>query len=404
MIILFFILSLTTVPCLYYNVSGNMLKPATKTGYFQTMTVANKKTIPFNITSKTEAESILSEVGDISIIMITSDAFFSVLFGILILLFTIYNEYRIKRSCEITLRTSLYAIEIGNLPIQDVTESELKSHFEQNYGPVAECVLVRGFTSEQFLYKNLDETNREIVLESARCKLQNKKDSKHLGKLLKKKDELEFEVHKKSIYESEIRHIEKGFIIFEYLRDKKICINSQPKCVCCSNEGFKFKGQILSITQPVEPSDIIWENMHTSIIGKIFRSIISFIVTFVVLIGSFAAIYTASRYVNEMPDESDCIVFPTDVNIDLLLQSGSKQKIFCFCANLDYVFFQGLPYQKGCGDFANLFRIMHGLFTSKKIVTNFKYWFRNSNNGHKYYYKICPFRSIKIHKILKRYS
>eukprot|EP01022_Parablepharisma_sp_SALTPOND_P033162 TRINITY_DN88247_c1_g1_i1.p1 TRINITY_DN88247_c1_g1~~TRINITY_DN88247_c1_g1_i1.p1 ORF type:complete len:687 (-),score=65.51 TRINITY_DN88247_c1_g1_i1:1540-3600(-) len=340
MILLFFVLSLFVIPCIYFNSEGGQLSQKAKNGYFQTTTVANKISLPLNVTSKEAADVALGDSNKVTNWIIGIDAIICGVFAIMVLGFTVYNEYRIQRSNQNTLRTSLFAVEVSGLPAKDITEEELKAYFEQAYGPVTECSLARGFTELLYIYQDIVMTEREIKKEEARCSINKRQGSDYLKKFQLKKAELEAKLKEKleaSLGGAEKPDVQKAYIIFDKLGDKVKCLKSYKRCGLIDT-GVTYKDHALTLSQPTEPSDIVWDNMGSTLKGKIIRAIISIIATTIILIGSFAAIYTASYYASLLPTETDCLKFP-ETSFQDMLKVTEKIRIYCYCADLGIVIF-----------------------------------------------------------------
>lgn len=65
---------------------------------------------------------------------------------------------------------------------------------------------------------------------------------------------------------------------------------------CFKHGTEKFKGQTIFVEEPPEPCDIIWENLGTSSTKKVLTRIWTFLLSLVILAGSFVAILSIKKY------------------------------------------------------------------------------------------------------------
>ncbi len=343
MIMLFLVLSILSIPLLYTNASGGQITTKEDSGYFQKTTLANMKTLSYSVTDPIKANEVLNDSKNAQVMTLTLDLVISAVFMVSILGFGIFNEYRIRRSDEQVPRTSMFALELSGLPQNETTAEDLGAHLQENYGPVVECTLARDISDPLKIYQRLATVDAEIIREETRCQYREDTSVLVLEKLRQHRTQIMSTIatQNQAAVPGSKPKIVKGFVVFDDVRDKLRCAHARPWCLIGS-KGPIYKDHELTVTDPKEPSDIVWENIRAPhLLGDIVRGTISFLATIGLLIVAFVAVYGASYYVSQLPSESDCTKVPpgnengptatAEMNLD------PKTVNYCFCSEIGWV-------------------------------------------------------------------
>lgn len=85
---------------------------------------------------------------------------------------------------------------------------------------------------------------------------------------------------------------------WEYDRDQVLLKNSTTSWQRFRGKKseLEYRGNVLVIEEPPEPTDIFWENLHVTTKEKIKRRTIGYIITGIMLAICTAAIYLITQY------------------------------------------------------------------------------------------------------------
>ena len=352
MIILFLCLTATAVPPLVFNYMGDQLTSTDQKTVFDASTIANQDGIKLNTTSKADADRYRDSQKKYEYLTVYFDVAMCAVFIVLVYAFRIYNWSSEKKSKQQNLSPANYAVQIFGLPnvMERDAEKELKEFFETRFGKVKECALAREFNDSLALYRNMTELTKEIRKEELRCQIAGKPSSVELEELNgKKKEALEFlSKALPNIDDLESLPINRAFVIFDSLEDKRKCMRAYAHCTCLGclgcgcllDDNLRFnKGGVLhrlEVAKAQPPSDIQWENLETTLAGKLFRGLISLICVLLLLVASYAAIYSIQQAQDSLPTQEECLQFVTQTFEQIKLEKD-KKKVNCFCSNVDKV-------------------------------------------------------------------
>ena len=74
-------------------------------------------------------------------------------------------------------------------------------------------------------------------------------------------------------------------------------LEEDPKKFAVNYQGFKqLLGKELRFKQASEPTDIIWENRHTTKNMSIMKQMMAYIIILILLLGSFLLVFMVARY------------------------------------------------------------------------------------------------------------
>jgi hypothetical protein len=82
------------------------------------------------------------------------------------------------------------------------------------------------------------------------------------------------------------------FVLFQYLMATSIC------CCCCDKKKINIlKNKLfLRVSQAPEPTDILWENLEVTWTERVVRALVSYAITFLILVCSFGIILGLNLY------------------------------------------------------------------------------------------------------------
>ncbi len=352
MCILFLCMSLTSVPPLVFNYMGKQLSGTDKSTIFEDSTLANQDGIKLNTTDAFAASSSVDDQTKFAYMTVYFDVATCGLFLLLLHVFRIYNWRTEIHSQRRNLSPAQYAVQVSGLPrfMPKGSETELKQFFESRFGPIAECVFAREFNNSLALYKNLSAISKEIRKEHLRCQIRGKPTSDTLEKFKQRKLDAKDHLKKSlpNIEDYDNLPVNRAFVVFENAEDRRRCLQVYSRCqwfgcltCCCSpsdNLSYPRDGEKygLTVKKVPSPTNILWENLESTMCGRVVRGIISFICVVLLLAGSYAAIYSIQEAQSSQPTQQDCLKYASQT-LEQIKSETSKDKIDCFCSNVDKI-------------------------------------------------------------------
>ncbi|CAG9315304.1 unnamed protein product [Blepharisma stoltei] len=338
LIFAFFIISSISIWPLYTNWKGGYLEDQEANSYTDPFSIANLHGISSNETVLSNAKDLQGEIDRDYFDIWVSDTMYTASFILMILIFSIQGNSRIKRNNKKHDRVSDYAIKIKGIPREGVTEEEIKIHFEP-YGEIIEIYLGRRYKGLlRYFHKRSIILTRMATRDSLLTfKNKEKENDKLLKKLTKRLKILDSNIIKKSqdIVSHDFLPIKTVFIIFSTRESKVKCLKAyNGSCFRSYNKNLLFQGKKLKITPAPEPSDIIWENLEIGKFSRFMRIVVSIIAAALLMLFSAGALNYLKTQEQAIPSTSKC--YDLNGNYDISLKEAEdtykdSTEILCWC-------------------------------------------------------------------------
>ncbi|CAG9323454.1 unnamed protein product [Blepharisma stoltei] len=271
-----------------------------------------------------------------------ADAVITSIFLLGLIVILIVNKIKIHDSELGNDRVSEYAIEVEGLPKENITEEEVKKHFER-FGKVYETYLGRSYGDLLYLFKEKAEVKKEIRAQKIFLGISSSfcTDDRKMEKLRQKKTKLNERI---SILNLKKKHNEfdiyKAYIIFKTKEARKKALWEYRKGIFSSlsnkDPQLKFKNEFqLSVRSCTEPSDIMWENLEINRIEKKSRKCFSITITLIFMALSVGLIFLMRRKKLIDYDSYGCIHMNVDYDRKIWEIKQDKnmtaEMVLCWC-------------------------------------------------------------------------
>lgn len=338
---LFSIISLISVWPIYENNSGNGLHHGAAKQWWSYWTVANQKSITLD--SLVLAEDDLSPINQSRIMLSIADFICGLCFIIFLIRYSIHSRRIVAENFKNNVTAADYAVEVKGVPEDFSDTGLLKEHFEQ-YGEVCEVYLARKYDGLLNEYKKRAELSIKLGYERAVALKKGFKNEDKIKKLEAKIQKFDTTIHLK-FKKGHINHnqlpVNRGFLIYNRLDDKKTCLK-ECKAIkrCCRSsiipiEQYFLGKHILKVKQTTEPSNILWENLEISRWNRMLRKSVSIFLALIVLLASIVVIYVMKAYDSSLPSDVYCVEV-LKINLNLSFSAAEKiytsnNESFCYC-------------------------------------------------------------------------
>ena len=337
LIIVFFVIALTSILPLYLNYTGDYFTGAQTQSQLDYFTIGNQYGIRPNVTGTLD----INKNQENYLMVWASDVACSGYFLLMILIFFIYAFVSVRKSMLTTPRISDYAIEVKGIPRLGVNKDEIKEFFSKRFGEVVEVFLGRRYYDLLYCYTLRAQVIEEIRIREAYITFNElKKDTdKQLLKLKVKQDKLDKKIAKDSkIQTHDELEIKRAYVVFNDKQDKINCLKQYNKrrCCCCNyqEKSYRFNGTAkLQVFPTNEPSDIIWENLEVGKCSRFFRVLASYFFTLLILLFSIGMIYYVKTTQSNLPANGAC---PSNSPPPPIGTSKSDILTLCYCQGLSY--------------------------------------------------------------------
>ncbi|KAL4509992.1 hypothetical protein ABPG72_010185 [Tetrahymena utriculariae] len=360
--IVFFLMSLISIPALIGNIQGQSLNSIEmSTNSLPKLSISNQpqlKLVSHGANSSnaqyqadyTENQQRIASFVNNSDSRLLQVAIPDIVYSVIFLLFVFwfhYHSYQIAK--ETDLKNSLpsnYSIEVSGFPQTIIDEKILSNHFRDNFSvEVFECKFARNYYNTLFLHKEEAKLIGQIKQEKSRQQFLGKdeKKSNKLQKLGQKLADIQADINKQiqtKMNGQVLSHNEypsvKAFVIFNNIEDKQKIQKEYQK-----TKGFfgqkrvkEFMLQnkhLLKINfKPDEPSNILWENLEVSSFNRFLRTLVVIILVIIVMIITFAVIIIANIATPQNSD--DC---PQQT---ISFSDASKSSLYtqCYCTSVSF--------------------------------------------------------------------
>lgn len=327
--ILFAVLAVLALPALVFNVIGKGLE-STGAGSTKILlmrfSIANQPVKTPNLTEdQFELRSAQFKLG----VMIPD-----ILYSLAFFVFLLYWEYS-SRQTTLELRSaydlpSYYTVRVKNLP-EDTQPSELKQFMNQ-FGEVMEVSEVRNYEESIRLSKECYENQAAIIQLRESGELEGRRMDRLKERRLCIFNELteELQTLRPALLEC--------FVMFRFPADRKNCItrfhdeNNRGKC--CKyhpDPALFYKGKLpLVLPCHIEPSSIIWENMH---IGKLSRTLRTLLQMLLVLLITFLAVMLILVLLLLVPPQSTSSINTSSYSYEQVVNENNASVTQSWCLN-----------------------------------------------------------------------
>ncbi|OMJ91384.1 hypothetical protein SteCoe_6064 [Stentor coeruleus] len=331
---LFFLLSVLSIYAMMNNYVGNGFKGIFAKQKLTYFTLANQQGVSSFETDLEAAEKVIPLCEKNLERLWIVDFIMSFMFLGFILSYAWLSKKTILQTEGKNFTITDFAIEAEGFP-PGISSEEVHEYFSV-YGDIAEIYLSRIYEGKLPKYKKIYEMANEIGVEK---KSGNRRSSRRMSGTInifdnkivldKTHDELD---------------IDKVFVVFETIKAKQNCLEDNR--VKHFSNLFYGKKSItratnykVKTTNPLNPSDILWENMEYTYFDLLKVRIPIFILTITIILLSFMIIYVIKSYYNSIPTNDDCkkILIP-EMGINSAQNVLKSQKeIDCYCKqqNLD---------------------------------------------------------------------
>lgn len=334
LIVVFFAIALVSIVQLYLNYKGNYYtggEVVSDLNYFSLGDQYGIRPEYQNITNIDQDKVNLNYL-----LTWSTDTFNSGYFLLMIFVFFLQAYLDIRKNILDSNKISEYSIEVKGIPRTGVDVSEIRQHFSK-FGEVIEVYLARRYNDLLYYYTTRSDLIQEIKLAETLLRF-NEKDletDKKLNKLKSKLGKFDEKIKKEGDFKSHDNlEIKKAYIVFNNKKEKISCLRQYNKKSCCclvQKKNLRFRGtHMLRISQPPEPSDIIWENLEVGKCSKFVRFLVSFTLTLMLLLVSVVMIYYVKTTQSNLPSQSEC----SAINSTSPDTSKYSLQTMCYCQQL----------------------------------------------------------------------
>lgn len=347
--VVFCIISLVSAWPIYENYIGYGTGSLFQGQYYSYLTIANQANAEYEKDLE-KANKLLEPLGKTALNLAIADGIYSLIFIAFILQYT-YVSQRVSKSNLIdNVTAGDYSVEIKGFPRKTIEKDKVKNHFAR-YGDIAEVYLSRIYDGRLSDYKKRAEISYKLGLRMQIAKKRQEKGNRRgtIKVLEKARSKFDEKLNIGSDY-SDKNHdelpVDRAFIIFDRLEDRKKCLIDYKKSrKCCwkhrkQETRLMFKGKYPLIVKPTtEPSDIIWENLEISHCKRVLRRILGVIITIAIMFASISIVYTLKSYKTSIIDTQDCKSLNIDGNLsveDADSKYNLKSEIYCYCEQQNF--------------------------------------------------------------------